>query len=120
MIIDPPAPASASPTPTGRLRAIVLLAASAVAGLIVGLDVLVAGVLTALLCGREADVVHVPGILRGAWSLADGLSVEFGPGVLLLPLLGGVAGAALGIRHVRRRPWRRLGRPLGRPQGRRA
>ncbi|ARC58107.1 hypothetical protein AS850_13570 [Frondihabitans sp. 762G35] len=110
MTVFPPAPTSHSPMSAGRLRAILSAAAWAVAGLLVGLDVLLAGVLAALLRGREAEVVQVPGILRGAWSLADGLSVEVGVGTLLVPLLGAAVGLALGLRRGVRRPGRRPGR----------
>jgi hypothetical protein len=108
MTIDPPAPASESPRSARRLRprTILLPVAGALAGSLVGLDVLLAGVLAALLRGREAEVVQMPGILRGSWSLADGLSVELGVGTLLLPLLGAGVGLCLGLRRVVRRPGR--------------
>jgi hypothetical protein len=86
-------------------RSVLFVVAGALAGLLVGTNIIAASVLEVLLRGIENDVLYVPGLLSASWASTNGVALTLAPGAALLLVAATTVGATIAWAALRRRPW---------------
>jgi hypothetical protein len=84
-------------------RSVLFVVAGALAGLLVGTNIIAASVLEVLLRGISNDVLYVPGVLSASWALNDGVALTLAPGAPLLLAAATIVGATVAWAGLRRR-----------------
>lgn len=84
-------------------RSVLFVVAGALAGLLVGTNIIAASVLEVLLRGIENDVLYVPGLLSARWVSTDGVALALAPGAALLLVAATTVGAAVAWAALRGR-----------------